>query len=169
MKIKLTPELSYIIGLWSKRRCQEGLGIDAGKELQEIFAKHVLDQNLTTSDKLLSDEKKIYFYHGKYRKFFQEIDAEKLERYKYINEYSANYLAGMFDAVGGISEQGVIYLEKFGNADEILLLRLGFPARKMEGKMVIWRPKAFLAFIKNYTNVFSNHPAMGMVKKKRRG
>jgi hypothetical protein len=169
MKIKLTPELSYIIGLWSRRRCAEGLGIEAGKELQQIFAQTVLEQKLTETDKLLSDENRIYFYHGKYRKFFQEIEQEKLERYKYINEYSANYLAGVFDAAGGISEQGVIYLERFGTSDEVLLLRLGFPPRKIDGKMAIGRPRAFLAFIKNYTRVFSGHPAMGMLKGKKRG
>ncbi len=168
MKIKLTPELSYLIGLWSRRRCAEGLGIAAGKELQQVFAQQVLGQKLTESDRLLSDESKIYFYHRKYRKFFQEIEQEKLERYKFINEYSASYLASVFDAAGGISEQGVVYLERFGNADELLLMRLGFPPRRMDGKMAIGRPKAFLAFIRNYTKLFSNHPVMEMLRKKGR-
>ncbi len=167
MKIKLTPELSYLIGLWSKRRSKEGVGIEGNKKMQEIFAQQVLEQKLTESDKLLSDEWKIYFYHSKYRKFFQEIEDGKLERYKYINEYSANYLAGVFDAVGGISEQGIVYLERFGSSDELLFMRLGFPTRKMDGKMVIGRPKAFLAFIKNYTRIFGSHPVMGMIKKKK--
>lgn len=167
-KLKLTPELSYLIGLWSKRRSKEGLGLEGSKELQGLFAQKVLEQQLTTSDKMLADEEKVYFYHGKYRKFFQEIEEEKLERYKYINEYSANYLAGLFDAVGGISEQGVVYLDRFNSNDEILLSRLGFPPRKMEGKMVIGRPKAFLALIKNYTKMFCTHPAMEMTKKKKR-
>lgn len=167
MKLKLTPELSYLIGLWSKRRTTEGLGIEAGKELQQVFAQQVLEQKLTETDKLLSDEGKIYFYHGKYRKFFQEIEQEKLERYKYINEYSANYLAGVFDSAGGISEKGIIYLERYGPSDELLLLRLGFPVRKIEGKMVLERPRSFLALIKNYTKMFASHPAMAMLRKKR--
>lgn len=165
--MKLTPELSYLIGLWSKRRCMEGLGIAAGKELQQVFAQQVLEHKLTTPDKLLSDEGKIYFYHGKYRKFFQEIEAEKLERYKYVNEYSANYLAGVFDAAGGINERGIVYLERFGVSDELLLLRLGFPVKKMDGKLAMGRPRAFLALIKNYTRMFSSHPAMEVLRKKR--
>lgn len=166
MKIKLTPELSYLIGLWSKRRCAEGVGVEGDKEVQGYFAQAVLEMKLAEPDKILTDGDKVYFYHGKYRKFFQEIEAEKLERYKYINEYSANYLAGAFDAAGGITEQGIVYLEKFGTADEMLLFRLGFPTRKMEGKMIIGRPKAFLAFIRNYTKRFANHPAMDAIKKK---
>lgn len=167
MKIKLTPELSYLIGLWSKRRCAEGLGVEGDKEIQGFFAQAALELKLTEPGKMLADENKVYFYHGKYRKFFQEIEAEKLERYKYINEYSANYLAGVFDAAGGITEQGVIYLGRFGSTDEMLLFRLGFPTRKMEGRMVIGRPKAFLTFIRNYTKRFANHPVMDVIKKKK--
>lgn len=168
MKIKLTPELSYLIGFWSKRKCREGLGIEGHREMQEIFAREALGQGLTTSDKLLSDGEKLYFYQGKYRKFFQEIEGEKFERYKYINEYSASYLAGVFDAAGGISEDGVVYLVRFGNEDEMLLLRLGFPTMKMAGKMVIGKPKAFLMLIKNYTKIFGNHPIMDQLRKKKR-
>lgn len=168
MKIKLTPELSYLIGMWSKRKAKEGLGIEAPKEVQEIFAKCALEQGLTTSDKMLSSETKIYFYHGKWRKFFQEIESEKFDRYKYINEYSASYLAGLFDAVGRISEQGIIYLTKFGNDDELLLLRLGFPTMKKEHALVIGKPKAFLTLIRNYTRMFAGHQIMSVLKKKAR-
>lgn len=169
MKLKLTPELSYLIGFWSKLRSKEGLGIEAGKDAQEIFAQQLLEQKLTETDKLLSDADKLYFYHGKYRKFFQEIDDQKLERYKYINEYSANYLAGMFDAVGGINERGIVYLARGGGADEMLLSRLGFPSHKSANGISIGRPKAFLMLIKNYTRRFAAHPVMAMLKKKKKG
>ncbi len=167
MKLKLTPEFSYLIGFWSKIRSKEGIGIEGENELQEIFAKQVLDQKLMETEKLLSDTNKIYFYHGKYRKFFQQIEAEKLDRYKYINEYSASYLAGMFDAIGKINEQGVVYLEKRGSTDEMLLSRLGFPTRKIGNSLIILRPKAFLLLIKNYTKRFGNHPAMKLLKEKK--
>ncbi|MEW6528567.1 MAG: hypothetical protein AB1391_01615 [Candidatus Micrarchaeota archaeon] len=166
MKIKLTPELSFIIGFWSKIRSKEGLGIEGGRDLQEIFAEQVLGQKLTETNKLLSENNLIYFYHGKYRKFFQQIENEKLERYKYLNEYSASYLAGIFDAVGKINERGVICLEKGGNSDEMLLFRLGFPTRKINSTLIILKPKTFLLFIKNYTRRFKDHPIMKLLKKK---
>lgn len=166
MKIKLTPDLSYIIGLWSKRRSMVGIGIVAPPELQQIFAKEVLAQNLTPSDKLLNDGEKIYFYHSRYRKFFQQVEEDKLERYKYLNDYSASYLAGMFDAAGTITEKGVVYLERANSRDEVLMLRLGFPVKKSDGKLMICRPKAFLMLIKNYTKMFGSHPVMELLKKK---
>ena len=86
MKIKLTPELAYIIGFWRKRRTFEGIGVRGDKEHVEIFSKEVLEKGLTTPDKLLSEDKKVWFFHSAYRKFFQDIEKEQLERFKYLNE-----------------------------------------------------------------------------------
>lgn len=167
MKLKLTPELSYLIGIWSKQKCKQGFGINGENELQQIFAQSCLEQKLTTSDKLLYDDKRVYFYQGKYKKFFQVVVKEKLERYKYLNDYSASYLAGIFDAVGEISKEGIIYLNKFNKLDDLLFFRLGFPTKKTGDKTLITRPKAFLSFIKNYTKRFDKHPIMKYLKKQK--
>ncbi len=157
MKIKLSPEMSYIIGFWRKRRTFEGLGIRGDAGHFEIFSKEVLDKGLITPEKILSDDKKIFFYHTAYRKFFQEIEGEQLERFKYLNEYAASYLAGLFDSVGGIDEKGFVFIDKANPQDEILLMRLGFGARWRDGKLIIERPKAFLLFIKNYVKLHAGH------------
>jgi len=54
MKIKLTPELSYTIGLWRKTRTTEGIGVRGDDNLLEIFTMEVLNQDLTTTYRLLS-------------------------------------------------------------------------------------------------------------------
>lgn len=164
MKIKLTPELSYLIGFWRKRRSYEGLGIRGVNVYIELFSKQILEQNLTTPDKILSDDKKLYFYHTAYRKFFQEIEEEQLERFKYLNEYAANYLAGLFDSAGGIDDKGFVFIDKGNPQDEILLLRLGFGARWRDGKLIIERPKAFLVFIKNYVKLHAGHKVFEYLK-----
>lgn len=164
MKIKLTPELSYIIGLWRKAKCFDGLGVRGGKELLEEFSKEVLDKQLTTSDKLLTGEDKVYFYHTAYRKFFQEIEKEQLERFKYLNEYAANYLAGMFDAAGGVDQRGVVSLSRTTSQDEMMMLRLGFQTRRSGDRLIIERPLVFLAFIKNYVKVQKGHKAFEYAK-----
>ena len=53
MKIKLNPELSYIIGFWRKRRANEGIGVVGSDEYLSLFSKEVIDKKLTESDKLL--------------------------------------------------------------------------------------------------------------------
>ena len=166
MKIKLTPELSYIIGLWRKSRCPEGLGVWGGRSVLEVFSKEALDRGLTTSDKMLSGDDKVYFYHTAYRKFFQEIEKEQLERFKYLNEYAANYLAGMFDASGSIDEKGVVSIRGATKQDEMMLLRLGFVTKRRAERLIIERPVLFLAFIRNYVKIFKDHKVFGYIKPK---
>jgi hypothetical protein len=167
MKIKLTPELSYVIGLWRKARCPEGLGVIGRKDLLEIFTVEALEKELTTSDKLLTEENKVYFYHSAYRKFFQQIEKEQLERFKYLNEYAANYLAGLFDAVGEVDERGLVSLSSMGRQDAMMLLRLGFGTRKRGDRLVMERPVVFLAFIKDHVKVMKGHKVFEYVKSKK--
>ncbi len=164
MKIKLTPELSYIIGLWRKARCTEGIGVFGDKNVLEVFMQQVLEKQLTTSDKFLTGDEKVFFYHTAYRKFFQQVEAEELDRFKYINEYAANYLAGIFDASGEIDERGVVSVTKATRQDEMMLLRLGFMTRRRGDRLIIERPLIFLAFIKNYVKIKKSHRAFSLIK-----
>ncbi|MBN1170362.1 hypothetical protein JXA56_05025 [Candidatus Micrarchaeota archaeon] len=164
MKIKLTPELSYIIGLWRKNRTSEGVGVRGDEPVVSVFTREILDKQLSSSDRMLSDDNKVYFYHSAYRKFFQQIEKEQLERFRYLNEYAASYLAGMFDATGQIDEKGIVFLKKFTPEDEIMLLRLGFGARKRGPKLIIERPAIFLTFIKNYVKIYKDHKVFDYIK-----
>ena len=164
MKIKLTPELSYIIGLWRKSRSLEGLGVIGDSSLLEVFSKEVLEKELITPDKMLTEKDKVYFYHTAYRKFFQEIEKEQLERFKYLNEYAANYLAGFFDAVGHVDERGIISLHKTNRQDEMMLLRLGFVTRRRGDSLIMERPVVFLTFIKSYVKILKDHKVFDYVK-----
>lgn len=169
MKIKLTPELSYLIGLWRKCRSFEGLGVHARKDVLEIFSKIVIDLKLSPTTTLLSDENRVYFYHSAYRKFFQDIEKEQLDRFKYLNDYSASYLAGLFDAIGNIDDRGVVSLARINKEDELMLLRLGFHSRRKEGVLVIERPMLFLAFIRNYSKLFIGHKIFEYIEKSKSG
>lgn len=164
MKIKLTPELSYVIGLWRKSRCQEGIGVFGRKEVLETFTQEVLEKGLTTSDKLLTADEKVYFYNTAYRKFFQQIEAEQLDRFKYLNEYAASYLSGMFDASGSIDEKGIVSLFHANKQDEMMLLRLGFVTKRRAERLIIERPAVFLTFIRNYVKIFKGHRIFSYLK-----
>ena len=166
MKIKLSPELSYLIGLWRKSKSFDGLGVRGKKELLEIFSKEAIDNKLITSDKILYDETQVFFYHTAYRKFFQEIEKNQLERFKYLNDYSASYLAGMFDAVGNIDEKGIISIDKMNRQDDMLFLRLGFKTKKVPGTRIMERPLVFLAFIRSYTRLYKSSKIFDYVESK---
>ncbi len=165
MKLKLTPALAYIVGLWTKRRSFEGLGIKASPELMEIFTNEVIAQGMTTKDKIISDGKRVFFYHTAYKRFFSDIVNDQFERFKYLNEYAGNYLAGLFDSVGDISEDGIVSFTKLTNRDELLLLRLGFNLRRKKESFVVEKPVIFLAFIKNYVKLYKGHKIFDMLEK----
>ncbi|MBD3210069.1 hypothetical protein GF318_01690 [Candidatus Micrarchaeota archaeon] len=166
MKIKLTPELAYLVGLWRKARTSEGVGVQGNEQLLETFSTEAIEKELTTTDKLLTEEDKAYFYHSAYRKFFQCVEKEQLERFKYLNEYAANYLAGLFDAVGHVDEKGIVSLGDMSKQDQVMLLRLGFGSRRRGKRLVIERPLVFLAFIRNYVKVKKGHRVFDYIKQK---
>ncbi len=150
MKLKLTPSLAYLIGLWKKRKTKEGAGVKGGEELLSVFARYAIQLGLTTPDKLLTADNKAYFYHARIRRFFQEVEKNALERFKYLNEYAANYVAGMFDGAGFVDKAGRIFI-KGDEKDELLLYRLGFKTERKKEGILIKNPKLFLSFIIHYT------------------
>lgn len=169
MKIRLTPELSYLIGFWLKRRTHEGIGVEGEPLLLEVFSKALLDTRLTTADRLLHARDTVYFYHTAYRRFFQDVEREQLDRYRYLNDYAASFLAGLFDSCGGIDERGIVYITRTNPRDEMMLIRLGFGAQWKGNRLVIGKPLAFLAFIRNYVKVHAGHRAFGLLGKERKG
>ena len=154
MKVRLTPELAYIIGLWKTRKTKEGIGVEGGPELLSAFVKGSLDAKLTTSNKLLTEEDKAYFYHSAYRRFFQEVLERENEAFKHKNEFCASFLAGLFDSRGGYSHDGkTVYLSHADKIDEFVVLNAGFKAKLIKNKMIILDKSDFLSFISKYRKV----------------
>jgi hypothetical protein len=169
VKIKLTPELAYLIGFWRKRRSNDGLGVYGEQKHIELFIDQALnlplEPRIATSDKILTKEDTVFTHNTAYKKFFQEVEEEELERFKYLNEYAANYLAGIFDAAGFIDEQkGIVRINKITSQDEILFLRLGFITKRSKEGAVIGRPRSFLAFIKNYVKLHKDSKVFQLIK-----
>jgi len=164
VKIKLTPELAYLIGFWKKRKTQEGLGVYGNEKQLELFVKEMLSQKIAVPEKIMTREDSLMSHNTAYKKFFEEVEGEELERFKYLNEYAASYLAGIFDSVGDIDEKGIVRITKFRSSDEMLFLRLGFNPKKSKEGAVIGKPRAFLAFIKNYVKLSADHPAFKLVR-----
>ncbi|MBN2122245.1 hypothetical protein JW721_04295 [Candidatus Micrarchaeota archaeon] len=172
MKLKLTPQLSYFIGLWKEKRGKEGIGVYGDEEFLSIFAKAALEFKLTEPNKLLTAQEEgeeeqgtLYFYNSAYRKFFQGIINDELERFKYRNEYSASFLAGLFDATGGISKDGKVFLSRCTQKDEMVLYRLGFNPVKRMGKLYFTKPLKFLAYIGPFTKKYGDHPILKKIQK----
>lgn len=152
MRLRLTPTLCYIIGMWKHVRTHEGIGIVGNEEMKAAFLAKVIEAGLTTPDKVIVEENAAFFYHTAYKAFFEKIIKEQTERLCHANDFSAAFLAGLYDANGEI-EEGRLCLKKWDKKDEMVLLRLNFLAKKV-GKCLLIGPKdLFLKFTKNWRQV----------------
>lgn len=149
LKLRLTPEISYFLGFWCHSKTKEGIGV-VGKERIERFVEISLKMSLTEPNKILIEGRKAYFYNSRLLKFLIRLEEKKHERFKYHNEYSGNYLAGLFDSVGTFKE-GVALLRKWCRKDEIILSNLGFRFEKIRGNVLPMPNKYFLKFILPYS------------------
>ncbi len=149
MKFKLTPSISYVIGLYAKSRAKKGIGVKGRAAI--VFAKKAIELGLSKDGKMLYEENEVYFYNSKLKKFFEKILKEVSDRFIFANDYAASYFAGLYDAVGEIKD-GKIYLGKYNIKDSVALQKLGFLNKKKEGKIVLeGREVEFLRFIKDYS------------------
>ena len=150
MKIRLTPELSYIIGMWSVRKSNVGIGVRGLPHVREYFVKAVLETGLSTSSKILFSGKKAYFYHSGYKKFFNDVENELDKRFKSRNNFSRAFVAGMFDAAGKM-EGDIPKMFGIGLDKQLLIERLGFRLVKSGKYLIPSPPREFIEFIKPYS------------------
>ncbi|MBI5159245.1 hypothetical protein HY992_03945 [Candidatus Micrarchaeota archaeon] len=150
MKIRLTNELAYFIGLWKSRPSPKGLGISCSGEASEIFIHETLALKLIEPSKILVEGNSVHFFHTAYKNFFEKVVREQLEIFHSKNKKAASYLAGFFDGCGGISEQGGVFIAKATPSDEMLLERLGFRTIHLHGKVFVLKPREFTEFIKPF-------------------
>jgi hypothetical protein len=144
--MKFTPELAYVIGMWHASKSRKGIGVCG--EHAPVFAQEVLRLGLPPEGKLVSEGSCIFFYHHRWKKYFLQILDDRLHRFKFFNEYSASYFAGIFDASARLEEgKLLIFADK---TDEFLLNNLNFYTFR-RGRMVeILQKTPFFAFIRAY-------------------
>ncbi|MFN3910265.1 MAG: hypothetical protein ACK4J0_03485, partial [Candidatus Anstonellaceae archaeon] len=85
-----------------------------------------------------------------YKNFLKKIIREEVERFKYHNEFSASFLAGLFDYCGEIQKNYVI-LKRWDKKDKMVIENLGFYTQVKEEGLIIYHKEMFLKFIKNYS------------------
>lgn len=152
MKIKLTPEFSYIVGITKYAGVGKGIGVSGDESLHAAFGAGAIAAGLTSPDKLLVKGKSIRFYHSAYETYFSRIQQEAVDKYKHLNDYAAAYLAGIFDAVGGVMENSA-YLRKCDRIDDAILENLGFGVKLVRERYWIGHHEQFLKFIDKFRRV----------------
>lgn len=155
MKVKLTPQLAYVIGMWSVRPSRIGIGVHGLPHVCEYFIKGVLEASLMPSSKILLSGKNAYFYHSGYKRFFVEVDKDLENRFRHKNQYSAAFVAGIFDATGKLEEE-IPRLYGLKLDKQLLIERLGFRLVRKDKFHIPTPPREFIDFIKPYSQALQS-------------
>jgi len=136
------------LGMWKSRRTASGVGVEGKRELMETFIKLSLDEKFAEANKMKFSEGNAeeygscLFYNTSLRSWLDEEMKKRDERLRFKNDFAASYFAGVYDARGGTMDvKGKEYCYFLGDdVDEMVLLRLGFRAKKEGTKIAVLSP-----------------------------
>ncbi len=152
MKTKLTPNMCYIAGLQSRSsEARSAVGVRTSiQEIEEKFAELCIKELAVPPNRLIIDdegeERHIYFYHSRIYKRLHEVIDNQVRRFRWTNEFSGNYVAGMFDCAGYLHGNS-LSIRGITSADAVMLEQLGI---RTEGNRIKNITK-FIALIKGYS------------------
>ncbi|EQD34741.1 hypothetical protein B2A_12684 [mine drainage metagenome] len=157
-KLKLNPNVSYILGACS-HTINEYIGIRSRYEkVVEKFVKLSMDEFGIEPNKVLISEEHgvsdVKFYNSKLKRLLADALERKTRLFKYRNDYSAEYVAGLFDVYGGINQKGP-YLISMDSGDLLILENIGIHTMQQGSKSYIINPSAFMGFIANHSVLVS--------------
>lgn len=129
---KLTPEICYMAGLFSRNRQKEkgAVGILTGiGELEQRFIEIAMREFGIDSRKIVVEEvergnRHVYFYHSRVSKLLKDIYTREVHLFKKRDKLSANYVGGMFDGGGHVTKT-TVSISPISPADALMLQNLG--------------------------------------------
>ncbi len=101
-------------------------------EVEEKLVEIAVNELQIPPQKILIDEegeeRHVYFYNSRLAKRLLKLISDEDKVFKVRNEFAASYLAGMFDAGGGIGRSGM-HIGGLTPADEVMMANLGIHTR----------------------------------------
>ena len=151
-KLPMSPDMSYMLGICSLGNDEPSISvISRSDEVIERFVRIALSELGIEPQKIVMSEegglKRVLFYHSTARRLMKRALEEREHIFKYKNDYSGSYFAGLFDARGHGSAKGIMTGVR-DMMDTIVLERLGFRVSK-SGK--VKNANDYLEFIKPYS------------------
>ncbi len=157
-KPKLTPDLSYLIGMWHITPSRKGLGVRGNIDVRAEFVRRLISYGIAEPNQITSTDEEVYVQHTRYKKLFVKTMAERFNRFKYLNDYCANFWAGVCDGGATITKKGTIHIHNADKRDAMHLDILGFGSRKTATGVIVKNTYGFAFFIKNYVTIINKKP-----------
>ena len=139
-------------GLQSKsKETRSAVGIRTGiLEIEEKFVELCIKELAVQPNRLIIDdegeERHVYFYHSRIYKRIHEIIGKQVRMFRWTNEFSGSYVAGMFDCAGYLHGNS-LSIRGITSADAVMLEQLGI---RTDGNRIKNITK-FIALIKGYS------------------
>ncbi|MCW6160335.1 MAG: hypothetical protein LVQ95_04595 [Candidatus Micrarchaeales archaeon] len=152
-QLKLNPRVAYVLGIYAYNKGTKAtIGVvTKSNEIVQRFVKVALDDFKILPNKILieakEDEIQAYFYNSKLKKLFDKALERKERLFKYMNDYSAAYFAGIFEMKGGSDSNG-LYIRHLDKGDAMLLEKIGIHTEAKGSKTYIKNARTFMTFIR---------------------
>lgn len=152
-KLKLSPNVGYMLGIYSvNRMAGQPISVSTGNgDVIERFIKVAIGELGVEPNKIILSEKGAAFYNSRLKKLFDRALERRRKTFKYINDYSGSYVAGLFDCNGGFDKKGM-FIRDIGVHDGLLLEDLGIHTRVQGGKSYIMNEKALVELIGKHSS-----------------
>ncbi len=132
MKLKLNTKICYLIGLCNRNENSIYISTEYD-EILEKFIEIAINELSIKPDKIIINKKEnkiiAFSYNSKIKNFFISILETRDYTFKYFNDYSSNYFAGLFDSKGYI-ENNHLYFKSIDLNDQMILEKFKIHLRK---------------------------------------
>lgn len=153
-KLKMSPGVSYVLGACSQTMDGPILIKTPYYRVVEKFVKLSMDEFGIAPNKILISEdhgiSEAKFYNSKLKKLMVDALERRVRLFKYRNDYSAEYVSGMFDVYGGVNAKGP-YICGMGNHDMLILENIGIHTMQQGPKSYVLNPSAFVSLIAGHS------------------
>lgn len=154
-KLSITPDVSYMLGIYNCNSRKNSIYVSSSNnELVERFVKIAVLNLGVNLDYVHVVKEEDYIEatinNSKLKKLFDKALETRDRAFKYKNEYSASYFAGMFDCKGAVDRKG-LFMSGISAYDAVILERIGFHTTGGSGKTYIKNDMDFIMFIEPFS------------------
>jgi hypothetical protein len=151
-KLSMSPDMSYMLGISRLGKDEPSVSVvSRNGTVVERFVRIAIGTLKIPPEKIIFEDEDglnmAMFYNSKAKKLMAKALEEREHIFKYKNDYSGSYFAGLFDARGHGSPKGILTGTR-DMMDIIVLERLGFRVNK-SGK--VQNANDYLKFIEPYS------------------
>ncbi|MCL4378960.1 MAG: hypothetical protein M1160_04435 [Candidatus Marsarchaeota archaeon] len=151
-KLKLSPDVSYMLGVYSAGQRRQPIELTTNdSDMLERFIRIAVNELGVGANKIILKDGGAAFYNSRLKRLFDKALERRTKTFKYVNDYSGSYLAGLFDCIGGFDRKGM-FIRNLEAHDALLMENLGMHLKHQGSKAYIMNENAFAGLISKHSS-----------------